>query len=396
MSLNETPNAMRAHIGFFGRTNAGKSSLVNAVTNQPMSVVSPISGTTTDPVKKAMELLPAGPVVIVDTPGFDDSGILGDLRVEKTKETLRKTDLAVLVTDKSGGFDEFEETLIQMFKANGVPFIVARNKMDLWEEVPENTSENEVFTSSVTLSGLEELKNLIARTLVKFTAPTGKMISDKIEENDLIVLVIPIDESAPKGRLILPQQMVMRDILDANAQVLAVKDTELENALKTIGKKPRLVVTDSQVFGKVKNIVPKDVLLTSFSIVMARFKGFLDSAVKGAKVLDQLKDGDKVLISEGCSHHRQCGDIGTVKLPKWILEYTGKNIEFVFTQGGDFPENLSDFSLIVHCGGCMLTEREVARRRKSAEYHGVPFTNYGTTIAQINGILDVSLEFLGE
>ena len=396
MSLNETPNAMRAHIGFFGRTNAGKSSLVNAVTNQPMSVVSPISGTTTDPVKKAMELLPAGPVVIVDTPGFDDSGILGDLRVEKTKETLRKTDLAVLVTDKSGGFDEFEETLIQMFKANGVPYIVARNKMDLWEKVPENASENEVFTSSITSSGLEELKNLIAKTLVKFTAPTGKMISDKIEENDLIVLVIPIDESAPKGRLILPQQMVMRDILDANAQVLAVKDTELENALKTIGKKPRLVVTDSQVFGKVKNIVPKDVLLTSFSIVMARFKGFLDSAVKGAKVLDQLKDGDKVLISEGCSHHRQCGDIGTVKLPKWILEYTGKNIEFVFTQGGDFPENLSDFSLIVHCGGCMLTEREVARRRKSAEYHGVPFTNYGTTIAQINGILDVSLEFLGE
>lgn len=394
MSLNETPNAMRAHIGFFGRTNAGKSSLVNAVTNQPMSVVSPISGTTTDPVKKAMELLPAGPVVIVDTPGFDDSGILGDLRVEKTKETLRKTDLAVLVTDKNSGFDEFEETLIQMFKANGVPYIVARNKMDLWEEVPENTSENEVFTSSITSSGLEELKNLIAKTLVKFTAPTGKMISDKIQENDLIVLVIPIDESAPKGRLILPQQMVMRDILDANAQVLAVKDTELENALKTIGKKPRLVVTDSQVFGKVKNIVPKDVLLTSFSIVMARFKGFLDSAVKGAKVLDQLKDGDKVLISEGCSHHRQCGDIGTVKLPKWILEYTGKNIEFVFTQGGDFPENLSDFSLIVHCGGCMLTEREVARRRKSAEYHGVPFTNYGTTIAQINGILDISLEFL--
>ena len=396
MSLNETPNAMRAHIGFFGRTNAGKSSLVNAVTNQPMSVVSPISGTTTDPVKKAMELLPAGPVVIVDTPGFDDSGILGDLRVEKTKETLRKTDLAVLVTDKRYGFEQFEETLIQMFKANGVPYIVARNKMDLWEEVPENTSENEVFTSSITSSGLEELKNLIAKTLVKFTAPTGKMISDKIQENDLIVLVIPIDESAPKGRLILPQQMVMRDILDANAQVLAVKDTELENALKTIGKKPRLVVTDSQVFGKVKNIVPKDVLLTSFSIVMARFKGFLDSAVKGAKVLDQLKDGDKVLISEGCSHHRQCGDIGTVKLPKWILEYTGKNIEFVFTQGGDFPENLSDFSLIVHCGGCMLTEREVARRRKSAEYHGVPFTNYGTTIAQINGILDVSLEFLGE
>jgi [FeFe] hydrogenase H-cluster maturation GTPase HydF len=220
------------------------------------------------------------------------------------------------------------------------------------------------------------------------------MISDCIQENDLIVLVIPIDESAPKGRLILPQQMVMRDILDSGAQVLVVKDTELENALNTIGKKPKLVVTDSQVFGKVKKIVPKDVLLTSFSIVMARFKGFLDSAVKGAKVLDQLKDGDKVLISEGCSHHRQCGDIGTVKLPKWILEYTGKNIEFVFTQGGDFPENLSDFSLIVHCGGCMLTEREVARRRKSAEYHGVPFTNYGTTIAQINGILDVSLEFL--
>lgn len=394
MSMNETPNAMRTHIGFFGRTNAGKSSLVNAVTNQPISVVSPISGTTTDPVKKAMELLPAGPVVIVDTPGFDDSGILGDLRVEKTKETLRKTDLAVLVTDKQSGFDSFEETLIEMFRGNGVPFVVARNKKDLWESVCEKAGEREVFTSSLTGEGVEELKKLIATTLVKFTAPTGKMISDCIEENDLIVLVIPIDESAPKGRLILPQQMVMRDILDSGAQVLAVKDTELENALNTIGKKPKLVVTDSQVFGKVKKIVPKDVLLTSFSIVMARFKGFLDSAVKGAKALDSLTDGDKVLISEGCSHHRQCGDIGTVKLPKWILEYTGKNIEFTFTQGGDFPENLSEYSLIVHCGGCMLTEREVARRRKMAEYNGVPFTNYGTAIAQINGILDVSLEFL--
>lgn len=396
MSLNETPNAMRAHIGFFGRTNAGKSSLVNAVTNQSMSVVSPVSGTTTDPVKKAMELLPAGPVVIIDTPGFDDSGLLGQLRVEKTKETLRKTDLAVLVTDKKEGFDSFEGELVDLFRANGVPYVVARNKKDLWDNVTENTRDNEVFTSSVTKEGVQELKELIAQTLVKFTSPTGKMVSDTIKENDLVVLVIPIDQSAPKGRLILPQQMVMRDILDANAQVLAVKDTELENVFETIGKKPALVITDSQVFGKVKKIVPKDVLLTSFSIVMARFKGFLDSAVKGAKELDLLNDGDKVLVCEGCSHHRQCGDIGTQKLPKWILEYTGKNIEFDFTQGSDFPENLKDFALIVHCGGCMLTEREVARRRKMAEYHGVPFTNYGTTIAQINGILDVSLEFLKE
>ncbi len=394
VSLNETPSAMRAHIGFFGRTNAGKSSLVNAVTNQPISVVSSVSGTTTDPVRKAMELLPAGPVVIVDTPGFDDSGILGSLRVEKTKETLRKTDLAVLVTDRCEGFDNFEETLIDMFNANGVPYIVARNKSDLYENRPENIAENEVFTSSVTKEGIDSLKNLIAKTLVKFTSPTGKLVSDCIEQNDLVVLVIPIDESAPKGRLILPQQMVMRDILDANAIVLAVKETELENALKTVGKKPKLVITDSQVFSKVKQIVPRDIFLTSFSIVLARFKGFLDSAVKGARTLDELKDGDKVLISEGCSHHRQCGDIGTQKLPKWILEYTGKKIEFSFTQGGDFPENLSDFSLIIHCGGCMLTERELARRRKTAQYYGIPFTNYGTTIAHVNGILDISLEFL--
>lgn len=393
MSLNETPGAMRSHIGFFGRTNVGKSSLVNAVTNQSVSIVSAVAGTTTDPVQKAMELLPAGPVMIVDTPGFDDSGTLGEMRVKRTRDVLKKTDLAVLVTDNESELCDCEKNLTDLFSRNGVPYIIARNKSDTFSRHHENENDT-VYVSTKNNIGIEELKVLLAKKLSQTASPKGPLVKDRISENDLIVLVVPIDESAPKGRIILPQQMVLRDILDGNAQAVVVKDTQLENALKTLGKKPKLVITDSQVFGQVRKIVPSDILLTSFSIIMARHKGFLSSAVDGARVLDTLKDGDKVLISEGCSHHRQCGDIGTQKLPARIKAYTGKNIDFSFTQGGEFPENLEEFSLVVHCGGCMLTEREVGRRRKSAEYLGIPFTNYGTVLAHVNGILDSSLKFL--
>lgn len=393
MSLNETPSAMRQHIGFFGRTNVGKSRLVNAVTNQSISLVSDVSGTTTDPVKKAMELSPAGPVMIVDTPGFDDRSLLGELRIKRTNEVLKKTDLAVLVTDKESGFDKFETELIDLFDKNGIAYVIARNKCDLFTNSKKDEN-NTVYVSAENGEGIEELKRLLAKKLTESASSEGLLIKDKISENDLIILVVPIDAAAPKGRLILPQQMVIRDILDGGGQALVVKDVQLENTLKTIGKKPRLIITDSQVFGKVRKIVPEEILLTSFSIIMARYKGFLDGAVAGARVLDRLKDGDRVLISEGCSHHRQCGDIGTQKLPAWISGYCKKSIDFSFTQGGEFPEDPSEFSLIVHCGGCMLTEREVLRRKKSAEYFGVPFTNYGTVIAHINGILNTSLKFL--
>ena len=392
MSLNSTPNAERSHIGFFGSTNAGKSSLVNAVTNQPLSVVSPVSGTTTDPVKKAMELLPAGPVVIIDTPGFDDLSELGSLRVAKTKEILTKTDLAVLVTVQKEGLSDCDKTLIELFIKYGVPYIIARNKCDLMADIPKTASENEIYVSAEKGVGIEELKNLMAKVLAKQTAPKSPLVSDLIKENDLIVLVVPIDASAPKGRLILPQQMVIRDCLDAGAEVLVVKDTQLDHALKSIGRKPDLIITDSQVFGKVSKIADSSIPLTSFSILMSRYKGYLSTALKGAKVLDSMKDGDKILISEGCSHHRQCEDIGTVKLPKWIKEYTGKEVEFVFTQGTEYPEDLSEYTLIIHCGGCMLTEREVMRRQKRAEHQNIPFSNYGTVIAHINGILERSTE----
>jgi len=393
MSLNETPSAIRSHIGFFGRTNAGKSSLVNAITNQPISIVSPVSGTTTDPVKKAMELLPFGPVVIIDTPGFDDESALGGLRMKKTKETIAKCDLAVLVSSAKEGLSETDTTLIELFRNRGVPYVIVYNKAD--ESDREIAlEENAVYTSATENLGIDELKNLMAKALAK-NAPVEKpIISDLVGENDLVILVVPIDSSAPKGRIILPQQQVIRDGLDANAEIMVVKETNLEHTLKTIGRTPKLVITDSQVFGKVMKIVPREIPLTSFSILMARFKGFLDGAIKGATVLDELHDGSKILISEGCTHHRQCEDIGTVKLPGWIKGYCKKDVEFHFTQGTDFPEDLSEFDVVIHCGGCMLTEREVIRRRKQAEYQGIPFTNYGTVIAKINGILDISTEFL--
>ncbi len=393
MSMNSTPNSSRAHIGFFGSTNAGKSSLVNAVTNQPLSLVSPVSGTTTDPVMKAMELLPFGPVVIIDTPGFDDCSVLGELRMKKTKEIIAKCDLAVLVSSARNGLSDTDTTLLELFRNRGIPFVICYNKADE-SDMEIALEENAVYTSATKNTGIEELKNLMARVLSSNALPEKPIISDLVGENDLVILVVPIDSSAPKGRIILPQQQVIRDGLDAGAQILVVKETSLSHTLETIGRVPKLVITDSQVFGKVMKIVPRDIPLTSFSILMARYKGFLDEAVKGAKMLDRLSDGCKILISEGCTHHRQCEDIGTVKLPGWIKNYCKKDVEFVFTQGTDFPEDLSGFDVVIHCGGCMLTEREVIRRRKQAEYQGVPFTNYGTTIAHINGILERSIEML--
>lgn len=391
--MNNTPNANRSHIGFFGSTNAGKSSLVNAVTNQPLSIVSPVSGTTTDPVQKAMELLPFGPVVIIDTPGFDDCSILGEQRIKKTKEIIAKCDLAVLVSSAKDGLSETDTTLLEMFRNRGIPHVIAYNKADESDkEIP--LEEHSVYTSATKNEGIDELKGLMARVLSKTVAPEKPIISDLVEENDLVILVVPIDSSAPKGRIILPQQQVIRDGLDVGAEIMVVKETSLAHTLESIGRTPKLVITDSQVFGKVMKIVPREIPLTSFSILMARYKGFLDTAVKGAKTLDALCDGSRILISEGCTHHRQCEDIGTVKLPGWIKNYCKKDVEFVFTQGSDFPEDLSGFDLVIHCGGCMLTEREVIRRRKQAEYQCVPFTNYGTTIAHINGILERSIEML--
>ncbi len=390
MGLNDTPNALRPHIGFFGRTNAGKSSLLNAITNQDLSVVSDFAGTTTDPVLKAMELLPAGPVVVIDTPGFDDKGTLGELRIKKTRQILNKTDLAVLVSDAFSGLSECDKELIQLFKAKSIPYITVYAKSDLAQVLP-TVADNEIVVSAKTGYNIDALKELIA-SKISTSDSDVKLVGDLINKDELLVLVMPIDASAPKGRIILPQQMAIRDGLDKGAQILCVKDTELQNALDTIGKTPSLIVTDSQVFGKVMKIVPENIPLTSFSILMARRKGFLDTALHGAKALDTLKDGDKVLICEGCTHHRQCEDIGTVKLPGWILRHTGKKIDFEFTQGTGFPEDLSPYSLVIHCGGCMLTDREVRSRMRAAVDAGVPFTNYGTAIAHVNGILERSVQ----
>lgn len=390
MGLNDTPRANRPHIGFFGRRNAGKSSLLNAVTNQDISVVSEYAGTTTDPVSKAMEMLPAGPVVVIDTPGFDDVGELGELRVKKTKQVLNKTDAAILVCDALTGLTDCDRQLISLFKSKNIPYIAAYTKCDLAGNIPQ-PKENEIYVSSKTGRGINELKDKIA-SLISVNAKKQVLVSDLVNAGDLIILVVPIDSSAPLGRLILPQQQTIRDGLDSGAQVLVVRDTELKGALSDCGKKPSLVITDSQAFGKVMKTVPEDIPLTSFSILMARNKGFLKNALEGAQKLDTLSDGDRVLICEGCTHHRQCEDIGTVKLPKWISEYSGKKLEFEFTSGTGFPEDLSGYALIVHCGGCMLTERDVRHRMLCASDAGIPFTNYGTAIAKINGILSRSVE----
>ena len=357
MSLNNTVSAERIHIGFFGLRNAGKSSVVNAVTGQSLSLVSDVKGTTTDPVKKAMELLPLGPVVIIDTPGIDDEGELGEMRVKRAKQTLNIVDISVLVVDASKGIQPLDDELISIFKKKNIPYIIAYNKSDLLSDIPEG-KENEIFVSAVKGDNINLLKDKIA-SAVKQKESGKKIVADLVEKGDFVVLVVPIDESAPKGRLILPQQQVIRELIENGVTAVVCRDTELSETLESMGKKPSLVITDSQAFGRVSAITPEDIRLTSFSILFARYKGDLVSAVKGAAMLDKLCDGDTVLISEGCTHHRQCNDIGTVKLPNWIRNHTKKNIEFDFTSGGEFPEDLSEYSLIVHCGACMLNAREM-------------------------------------
>ena len=385
MSLNSTPVSERIHIGFFGRRNAGKSSVVNAVTNQQISVVSDVKGTTTDPVTKTMELLPMGPVVIIDTPGFDDEGALGEQRVKRTKQVLNRVDVAVLIVDGTVGKTAADDELINLFKSKQIPFVIAYNKCDLTDKT---------YADGISVSAVENINiNLLKETIARLgkTENTRVICPDLVNEGDLTVLVIPIDTAAPKGRLILPQQQTIRDLLDSGATALMVRDTELEATLKSLGTKPSLVITDSQVFHKVKDIVPDDIRLTSFSILMARYKGFLETAVKGAAAIDRLQDGDKVLIAEGCTHHRQCDDIGTVKIPRWLKQRTQKDIIIETASGKGFPEDLSPYRLIIHCGGCMLNEKEVQYRRKFAQDSAVPFTNYGITIAHMQGILKRTL-----
>ncbi len=414
MSLNATPSSERIHIGFFGRRNAGKSSLVNAVTGQDLAVVSDVAGTTTDPVRKAMELLPLGPVVMIDTPGLDDEGILGELRVKKTEAILKEVNLAVVVADIGIGLQAEDEELIALLEKKKVPYIIAMNKVDLEEgneneEIPglpdeksgnrcegnpaegDNRDAHIIYVSAITGYNIHLLKDKIT-ALGKEQRSERKLVSDLISPGELVVLVVPIDESAPKGRLILPQQQTIRDILDVGAVSVVCKDTELTETLAKLGAKPSLVITDSQAFGKVSKIVSEDVRLTSFSILFARYKGNLETLVSGAKVLDSLQDGDKILMAEGCTHHRQCGDIGSVKIPALIRKTTGKNVEFELCSGNDFPETLEGYALVIHCGGCTLTEQMMQNRLQTCVEREVPVTNYGMAIAHMNGILERSME----
>lgn len=398
MSLNSTPSANRIHIGIFGRRNAGKSSVINAITGQNLAIVSDIKGTTTDPVLKTMELLPLGPVVIIDTPGLDDEGTLGALRIEKAYQMLNKTDIAVLIVDASVKITEEDLQILKWIQEKQIPYVVVFNKSDLltapdaFSALPDSVSrENCIMVSTVTGENIYELKELIAKQI-----PAGRtdkrIVGDLIRPNDFVVLVVPIDSSAPKGRLILPQQQTIRDVLEAGASAVVVKDTELRDTLSQLGKTPSLVITDSQAFERVSAEVPLEIPLTSFSILFARYKGNLKTVVRGARALDELNDGDTILISEGCTHHRQCEDIGTVKLPGWIRKHTGKALHFEFTSGTEFPADLSRYRLIVHCGGCTLNEREMKYRLKCAAEQEIPMTNYGTAIAHMHGILKRSIE----
>lgn len=389
MGLNETPLANRIHIGFFGRRNAGKSSVVNAVTGQELAVVSDTRGTTTDPVYKSMELLPLGPVVIIDTPGYDDEGSLGELRVRKTRQVLNKTDIAVLVVDALEGKGACEEELLRLFREKEIPYLVVYNKADLLSEIPK-TGEQEIYVSALEKKKIYELKEKLG-ALAPQEGSAVRLVADLIGPKDFVVLVTPIDSAAPKGRMILPQQQAIRDVIDADAAAVVVKESELRGVLEGLGRRPSLVVTDSQAFGRVSKDTPEDIPLTSFSILMARYKGILDFTVPGAAAIDRLKDGDTILVAEGCTHHRQCDDIGTVKLPGWIREYTGKELSFEFCSGTEFPEDLSGFALVLHCGGCMLNEREVRYRMKCAKDQGIPMTNYGVAIAHVHGILKRSI-----
>lgn len=394
MSLNNTPSAERIHIGIFGKRNAGKSSVINAITGQNLAIVSEIKGTTTDPVLKAMELLPLGPVVMIDTPGLDDEGELGALRIQKAYQILNKTDIAVLVVDSSVGITKEDEDILARIKDKKIPYVIAMNKADLISPLAES-SKNTIYISTVTNKNIYELKELIACQAPKEDT-TKRIVGDLLEPLDFVVLVIPIDSSAPKGRLILPQQQTIRDILDSGATAIAVKDTELPETLASLGKKPKLVITDSQAFKRVSADTPVDIPLTSFSILFARYKGNLKTVVNGARALDSLENGDTILISEGCTHHRQCEDIGTVKIPKLLKKHTGKELNFEFTSGTEFPTDLSKYKVIIHCGGCTLNEREMKYRLKCAEDAGIPMTNYGIAIAHMNGILERSVEMFLE
>lgn len=399
MQMNQTPSSERVHIGFFGRRNAGKSSVLNAVTGQDLAVVSDVKGTTTDPVQKSMELLPLGPVVVIDTPGIDDEGELGALRVKKSYQVLNKSDAAVLVVDASLGLCEEDFAFIEHIQKKQIPYAVAFNKSDLAPSASlakdlQYLKEHHidfVSVSTADLSGIDTLKEKIA-TLAKTEDTKLRIVADLIHPSDFVVLVVPIDKAAPKGRLILPQQQTIRDILEADATAIVVKEYELRDTLAHLGKKPRLVITDSQVFAKVSADTPADIMLTSFSILFARYKGNLPALIKGVTALEQIEDGDKILVSEGCTHHRQCDDIGSVKLPRWIRQYTGKEPEFVFSSGTEFPADLSPYKLIVHCGGCMLNEREMKYRLACAKDQNIPMTNYGILIAYIQGILKRSVE----
>ena len=398
MSINDTPSGERLHIGIFGRRNAGKSSLINAITGQDLAIVSDVKGTTTDPVKKAMELLPLGPVVLIDTPGLDDEGLLGQKRMEKAMQALRQTDIVILTFPADAALDGLEKTLLQEAKKRRLPFFVALNKTDLLADKKQIKEKEKEIAQALSIpldvivavsadknEGIHALKEKLANGIPK--EQERPLIRDLLSPGDLVVLVVPIDSAAPKGRLILPQQQVIRDSLEAGAVPVVTRDSELAQALSSLGKKPRLIVTDSQVFGAVAKIVPKDIPLTSFSILMARYKGDLEVQIAGAKAIETLQDGDMVLISEGCTHHRQCDDIGTVKMPRWIKEYTGKDLQFAFTSGGEFPKDLSPYAMVVHCGGCTLPMQEMRYRISYGAKQEVAITNYGVMIAYIHGIL---------
>lgn len=391
MSLNATPSGERVHIGFFGRRNAGKSSVVNAVTGQNLAIVSDVLGTTTDPVLKAMELLPLGPVVIIDTPGIDDEGELGALRVRRSYQMLNKTDVAVLVVDSAVGLTDEDKKLLEKIRQKRIPYVIAYNKSD--KQKTETADEHEISVSAATGEHIHELKELMAR-LAKPVVSDKRIVSFMLDKEDIVVLVVPIDSAAPKGRLILPQQQTIRDIIDAHAVCMVTQPEELPQTLNALAKKPKMVITDSQAFGIVNKMVPQDILLTSFSILFAHYKGNLRLAMQGAAALDTLTDGDTILMAEGCTHHRQCDDIGTVKIPRLIRRYTGKDVQFVWTSGTEFPDSLRPYKIVIHCGGCMLGEREMQYRLKCAEDEGIPITNYGIAIAHMNGILSRSTEFL--
>lgn len=397
MSLNATPSSERVHIGIFGKRNAGKSSLINAITGQNLAIVSEAKGTTTDPVYKAMELLPLGPVMIIDTPGIDDEGVLGSLRIQKAYQVLNKTDIALVIIDAAVGPSAEDLRLIKRINAKKIPLLIVINKCETINEDKKTAyqallpNRKLLFVSAEQQLNIFELKEAIAQP-VPADENKAQIVADLLSPSDFVVLVVPIDSAAPKGRLILPQQQTIRDILEADAAAIVVKENELTNTLQNLGKRPKLVITDSQVFKKVAAETPADILLTSFSILFARYKGNLQTAVQGVTALENLEDGDKILVGEGCTHHRQCDDIGTVKLPRWIKEYTGKNPEFIFTSGTEFPLDLSPYKMIIHCGACMLNEREMQYRIKCAADQNIPFTNYGITIAYINGILKRTVE----